>query len=58
VRLDDLLRIDVDDVLTFDHSTAKELTLELNGKTKFLGHVVANEGKRGFQIGAEWRSAE
>ncbi|HXR78621.1 MAG TPA: flagellar motor switch protein FliM [Bryobacteraceae bacterium] len=58
VRLDDLLRIDVGDVLTFDHSTAKELKLQLNGKTKFLGHVVANGGKREFQIGAESRSAE
>jgi len=58
VRLDDLLRVDVGDVLTFDHSTAKELGLELNGKTKFLGHVVANDGKRKFQIGAESRSIE
>jgi flagellar motor switch protein FliM len=58
VRLDDLLRIDVGDVLTFDHSTAKELKLQLNGKTKFLGHVVANGGKREFQIGAESWSAE
>ena len=58
MRLDDLLRIDLGDVLAFDHSTEKQLTLELNGKTKFLGHVVANGGRRQFQIGAEFRAAE
>jgi flagellar motor switch protein FliM len=58
MRLDDLLRIDLGDVLAFDHSTEKQLTLELNGKTKFLGHVVANGGRRQFQIAAEFRAAE
>lgn len=57
VRLDDLLRIDVGDVLTFDYSTAKELELGLNGKAKFLGRVVENGGKREFQISSDCGSA-
>ncbi len=56
--LDDLLNLEVDDVLTFNHSTKREIDLALNGKTKFVGHIVANGNKRGFQIRSEYPFAD
>lgn len=52
--LDDLLNLKVDDVLTFDYSTKKEVDLTLNGKTKFVGHIVTNGHRRSFQVMSEY----
>ena len=48
--LGDLLSLDVDDVLTFDYSTKKEIHLTLNGKAKFVGHIVATGNRRSFHV--------
>lgn len=46
----DLLSIEPGDVLTFDHLLGKEVELELNGTSKFKGHIVAAGNKRAFQV--------
>src|SRR5579875_738417 len=51
----DLLNIEPGDVLMFDHPLAKEVELELNGTSKFKGHVVAAGNKRAFQVKRECR---
>jgi flagellar motor switch protein FliM len=53
LRLDNLMNLDVGDVLALDHALNKELELMLNGKTKFLGHIVASGNKLGFQISTQ-----
>jgi flagellar motor switch protein FliM len=50
LRLDNLMRMEVGDVLALDHALTKELELRLNGKTKFLGRVVNSGSRLGFQI--------
>jgi flagellar motor switch protein FliM len=50
LRLDNLMRMEVGDVLALDHALTKELELRLNGKTKFVGRVVNSGNRLGFQI--------
>lgn len=50
LRLDNLMRMEVGDVLALDHALTKELELRLNGKTKFIGRVVNSGSRLGFQI--------
>lgn len=48
--LRDLLNIESGDVLKFDHPLSREVDLELNGTSKFHGHIVASAHKRAFQV--------
>ncbi|MBV9760596.1 MAG: FliM/FliN family flagellar motor switch protein [Acidobacteriaceae bacterium] len=48
--LRDLLNIESGDILTFDHPLSKEVELELNGASKFQGHIVSAGKKRAFQV--------
>jgi flagellar motor switch protein FliM len=48
--LQDLLNMESGDVLKFDHPLAKEVELELNGTSKFQGHIVTSGKKRAFQV--------
>ena len=48
--LRDLLSIEPGDVVSFDHPLKKEVELELNGTSKFEGHIVAAGNKRAFQV--------
>ncbi|HEX3684838.1 MAG TPA: FliM/FliN family flagellar motor switch protein [Bryobacteraceae bacterium] len=48
--LRDLLEMEPGDVLTFDHPLSKEVELELNGTSKFEGHIVAAGNRRAFQV--------
>jgi flagellar motor switch protein FliM len=49
----DLLNIEAGDIIALDYPLGKELDLELNGVSKFRGHVIARGGKRAFQIKRE-----
>jgi flagellar motor switch protein FliM len=53
LRLDSLMSLQVGDILALDHAVTKELELMINGKSKFLGHIVAAGSKLGFQISAQ-----
>jgi flagellar motor switch protein FliM len=55
VLLADLMKLEEGDVLMLDYPVRKEINLILNGKAKYLGHVVTHNNKRGFQINHEYR---
>lgn len=46
----DLMEMEPGDILTLDHPMAREIEFELNGMTKYMGHIVAAGTKRAFQI--------
>ena len=58
LSLEDLMNLEAGDVLTFNYSTAKEINLILNGKTKFVGHIVASGNKRAVHIKDEYRTGD
>ncbi len=50
MRVEDLMVLKEDDVLTFDHPVGRVLDLSINGKLKFHGSVVSAGYKRAFEI--------
>ena len=50
LRMEDLLELKEGDVLAFDYSTTKPINLLVNGKLKYLGHVVSAGNKRAIQL--------
>ena len=50
LRVEDLLDIAVDDILTFDHPVNRSLALSVNGKLKFRGSVISTGRKRAFEV--------
>lgn len=54
LRLQDLMKLEVGDVLTLEHGIHKEVDLLLNGANKFVGHVVADGRKTSFKISDEY----
>lgn len=50
LTMENLLRLEEGDILTFDYSVEKPLDLDLNGKRKFRGVVAAMGRKRAFEI--------
>jgi len=50
MRLEDLMGLSEEDVLTFDYPVGRLLDLFVNGKLKFRGRVVSTGRKRAFQI--------
>lgn len=58
VKLEDLLAVEEDDVLSFDFSTRNDLDLILNGTHKFNGTIVQSGYKRAFQIRGLHRPGE
>ncbi len=55
LRVDDLMRLEEGDVLTFDYMVQKPLDLTVNGKLKFKGSTAALGRKKAFQIQAMHR---
>lgn len=50
IRVEDLLGLAVDDVVTFDYPIARPVDLSVNGRLKFRGNVVTCGNKRAFDI--------
>ncbi|MCC6859895.1 MAG: flagellar motor switch protein FliM [Bryobacterales bacterium] len=50
IDVEQLLKLERGDILTFDHSVDEKLRLLANGMEKYLGHVVAQGRKRAFLI--------
>jgi flagellar motor switch protein FliM len=50
LSLQDLLRIEPGQVLTFDHNLEKPMDFLINGKLKFHGHIVNAGRKRAFHV--------
>jgi len=52
LTVQDLLRLEEGQLLTFDHPVGRPVELEVNGGRKFTGHVVSTGKKRAFQVEA------
>jgi len=50
MRVEDLMDIQDDDVLTFDYPVGRLVDLTVNGKLKYRGRVVTTGRKRAFEI--------
>src|SRR6266850_5037739 len=50
MRVEDLMDIKEDDVLTFDYPVGRLVDLTVNGKPKYRGRVVTTGRKRAFEI--------
>ena len=50
MRVEDLMDLKVDDVVSFDYPVGRPLELSINGKVKFRGGIVSTGRKRAFEI--------
>lgn len=50
IQVDDMLKIEVGDVLAFDYPVDRPVTLTVNGRAKYEGHIVGVRRKRGLRI--------
>lgn len=50
MRVEDLLKVEEGQVLTFDYPVEREVDLIINGRLKFHGQIVNTGRKRGFAI--------
>ena len=50
VAFQDLMKLKEGDILTFDHSLQKPLKLFMNGRPKYLGHIVGSNQKKAFLL--------
>jgi flagellar motor switch protein FliM len=50
IQVDDMLKIEVGDVLAFDYPVDRPVTLTVNGRPKYEGHIVGVRRKRGMRI--------
>ncbi len=50
LQVDDMLKIEVGDVLAFDYPVDRPITLTVNGRAKYEGHIVGVRRKRGLRI--------
>ena len=50
IRLEDLIRLEQGDVLSFDYPLDRPLECTINGKNKFRGRMVASGEKLAFQV--------
>jgi flagellar motor switch protein FliM len=50
LTVNDLLKLEEGQLLTFDHPLGRPVELEVNGGRKFTGHVVSTGRKRAFQV--------
>lgn len=48
--MQELMNLKAGDVLTFDYPVSRPITLSVNGRTKYQGHVVAAKRKKCFQV--------
>jgi flagellar motor switch protein FliM len=58
LRVEDLLDIQVDDVLTFDYPVGRPLDLLINGVLKYRGNVVGTGRNRAFEVGYFYRPSD
>ena len=56
LRVEDLMDLKEEDVLTFDYPVGRVVDLCINGKLKFRGRVVSTGRKRAFQIDETYKA--
>ncbi len=58
LRVEDLLDIKVDDVLTFDYPVNRPLDLTVNGVLKYRGSVINTGRNRGYEVSNTYKPLE
>ena len=58
IAVEDMMRLDCGDVLTFDFVADKPLDMLVNGKLKFRGQIVASGRKKAFAIHHAYNAAD
>jgi len=58
LRVEDLLDIEVDDVLTFDYPVNRPLDLTVNGVLKYRGSVINTGRNRGYEVSNSYKPLE
>ena len=58
VSVNDLMRLETGDVLTFDHPVHRPVQLLTNGRVKYTGQVVSSGRKKAFSIGKLFNPAD
>jgi flagellar motor switch protein FliM len=58
LTVEDLMKLDKGDILTFDYPLDKPLDISLNGKRKYRGQIVSTGRKRAFAIQEQCRIGE
>jgi flagellar motor switch protein FliM len=58
LRVEDLLRLEEGDVLTFDYPVSKPVDTLINGKLKLLGQVVNSGSKMAFLVHKYYHSSD
>jgi flagellar motor switch protein FliM len=58
LRVEDLLDLSVDDVLTFDYPIARPMNLTVNGVLKFRGNVIGTGRNRAIEIAYPYKAIE
>ena len=55
IAVEDMMRLEKGDVLTFDFAAEKPLDMLVNGKLKFRGQIVTTGKKKAFSIQQPFR---
>jgi flagellar motor switch protein FliM len=58
LRVEDLLDIEVEDVLTFDYPVSRPLDLTVNGVLKYRGNVINTGRNRGYEVSNSYKPLE
>jgi len=58
LRVEDLLEIEVEDVLTFDYPVNRPLDLTVNGVLKYRGSVINTGRNRGYEVSNSYKPLE
>ena len=56
--VEDLMKLEEDDVLTFDYATERPIDLMLNGRMKFRGYPATTGRKKAFEVNERFISIE
>jgi flagellar motor switch protein FliM len=58
LRVEDLLELEVEDVLTFDYPVARPMNLTVNGILKYRGSVISTGRNRAFEVAFPFKALE
>jgi flagellar motor switch protein FliM len=58
LRVEDLLELEVEDVLTFDYPVARPMNLTVNGILKYRGSVISTGRNRAFEVAYPFKALE
>lgn len=58
LAVEDMMRLECGDVLTFDYGADKPVDMLINGKLKFRGHIVSTGKKKAFAVQQAFKATD